>query len=88
MGSVVRVNRRFLSRYLALVFCAVMQIHIPDPAYTGSERARANFRLAVKIALGFVALVYPVVELGAHLARVSGSRRARWPGCPAFFSPL
>jgi membrane associated rhomboid family serine protease len=35
-----------------------MQIHIPDPAYTSSEQARANFRLAVKIALGFVALVW------------------------------
>lgn len=35
-----------------------MQIHIPDPAYTGSEQARANFRLAVKIALVFVAVVW------------------------------
>src|ERR1700681_90327 len=35
-----------------------MQIHIPDPAYTGSERARANFLLAVKMALGFVALLW------------------------------
>src|SRR5712691_893908 len=35
-----------------------MQIHIPDPAYTSSDRARANFRLAVKIALGFVALIW------------------------------
>jgi membrane associated rhomboid family serine protease len=35
-----------------------MQIHIPDPAYTTSNRARANFRLAVKIALGFVALIW------------------------------
>ncbi len=35
-----------------------MQIHIPDPAYTSSNRARANFRLAVKIALGFVALIW------------------------------
>lgn len=35
-----------------------MQIHIPDPAYTSSERARANFRLAVKIALAFVALIW------------------------------
>ena len=35
-----------------------MQIHIPDPAHTGSERARANFRLAVKMALGFVALIW------------------------------
>jgi len=37
-----------------------MQIHIPDPAYTGSARARANFWLAVKISLGFVALIWLV----------------------------
>ena len=35
-----------------------MQVHIPDPDYTSSERARANFRLAAKIALGFVALLW------------------------------
>ena len=35
-----------------------MQAYIPDPAYTNSERARANFRLAGKIALGFVALIW------------------------------
>jgi membrane associated rhomboid family serine protease len=35
-----------------------MHIHIPDPAYTSSNRAGANFRLAVKIALGFVALIW------------------------------
>jgi membrane associated rhomboid family serine protease len=35
-----------------------MQIHIPDPAYTTSEQARANFRLAFKIALGFVVLIW------------------------------
>jgi len=35
-----------------------MQIHTPDPAYTSSEQARANFRLAAKIALGFVALIW------------------------------
>ena len=35
-----------------------MQIDIPDPAYTSSEQARANFRLAAKIALGFVALLW------------------------------
>ena len=39
-----------------------MQIRIPDPDYTTSERARANFRLAFKIALGFVALLW-LVEL-------------------------
>jgi len=35
-----------------------MQIHSTDPAYTVTERAHANFRLAVKIALGFVALLW------------------------------
>ena len=35
-----------------------MHIHIPDPAYTTSERARANFRLAARIALGFIALLW------------------------------
>lgn len=37
-----------------------MQIHIPDPAYTGSARSRDNFRLAVKISLAFVALIWLV----------------------------
>src|SRR5450756_558768 len=45
-----------------------MQIHIPDPAYTNSEQARANFRLAVKIALGFVALVWFIQLLNWGLA--------------------
>src|SRR3989304_4027520 len=35
-----------------------MQAYIPDPAYTSFERARANFRLAGKIALGFVVLIW------------------------------
>ena len=39
-----------------------MQVHVPDPDFTGSERSRHNFRLAVKIALGFVALLW-VIEL-------------------------
>jgi len=34
-----------------------MQIHIPDPDYTGSAPTRAHFRLAVKIALGFVGIL-------------------------------
>ena len=32
-----------------------MRIHTPDPVYTTSAQSRANFRLAFKIALGFVA---------------------------------
>jgi membrane associated rhomboid family serine protease len=39
-----------------------MQVHIPDPAYTSSERARASFRLAGKIALSFIAVLW-VVQL-------------------------
>lgn len=39
-----------------------MQIDIPDPAYTSSERARASFRLAVRIALGVVAVIW-VIQL-------------------------
>ena len=35
-----------------------MQFDTPDPAYTSSERARGNFRLAVTIASGFVALLW------------------------------
>ena len=51
-----------VNRIAAFSCYAVMQIHIPDPAYTSSERAQANFRLAFKIALGFVALIW-VIQL-------------------------
>lgn len=44
-----------------------MQVHIPDPDYTSSERARANFRLAAKIALGFVALLWLIQLLNGGL---------------------
>ena len=36
------------------------EVHATDPAYAGSERARANFRLAGKTALGFVAVIWLV----------------------------
>jgi len=60
-----------------------MQIHIPDPAYTDSERARANFRLAWRIALAFVALIWLIQlsdwaldlgpqDLGIRPRRISG----------------
>ena len=35
-----------------------MQIHVPDPDYTTSERARASFRLALKLAFGFVVIIW------------------------------
>ncbi len=37
-----------------------MQIDIPHPSYTGSSQVRAGFRLAVKIALAFVGLLWAV----------------------------
>jgi len=44
-----------------------MQIHVPDPFYTGSARSRDNFRLAVKLSLGFVGLLWLVYILNAAL---------------------
>jgi membrane associated rhomboid family serine protease len=76
----------------SLVFCAAMQIHIPDPAHTGSERARANFRLAVKMALGFVALIWLIqvlnwaLDLGPEDFGVRPRQLAGLPGI--LFAPL
>jgi membrane associated rhomboid family serine protease len=67
-----------------------MQVHIPDPGYTGSERARANFRLAVKISLGFVALLWlvPLLGWGLELERF-GVRPREWIGVPGILvAPL
>ena len=41
-----------------------MQIHSPDPAFTRSEQARDNFRLAAKLSLGFVAVLWLIPLLG------------------------
>jgi membrane associated rhomboid family serine protease len=63
-----------------------MQIHTPDPAYTSSERAQANFRLAFKISLGFVALISLVhvvnwgLELGVEHFGVRPRQIAGLPG--------
>lgn len=69
-----------------------MQIHIPDPAYAASERARANFRLAVRIALGFVALIWVIellnwaLDLGPEVFGVRPRQLAGLPGI--LFAPL
>ena len=69
-----------------------MEVHHPDPAYTNSERARANFRLAVKIALGFVALLWLIqmsnwaLDLGPPDL---GVRPREWSGLVGVpFAPL
>lgn len=69
-----------------------MQLHIPDPDYTSSERARANFRLAFKIALGFVVLLWLIDignwALGLELERF-GVRPRQLAGLPGIlFAPL
>jgi len=75
-----------------MVSCPEMLIHIPDPVYTSSERARANFRLAFKIALGFVALIWLIQlwnwGLGLELERF-GVRPREWAGLPGILlAPL
>ena len=69
-----------------------MQIHLPDPAYTGSERARSNFRLALRIALGFVALLWLIALLdwAMDLGPADfGVRPRRLDGLPGIlFAPL
>jgi membrane associated rhomboid family serine protease len=44
-----------------------MLVDIPDPAWTSSEQARASFRLAVRIALSFVALLWLIQALNSSL---------------------
>jgi membrane associated rhomboid family serine protease len=69
-----------------------MQIHLPDPAYTDSERARANFRLAARIALGFIALLWLVqlsnwgLDLGPGDLGVRPRQLSGLPGI--FVAPL
>ncbi len=69
-----------------------MQVDIPDPAYTSSERARASFRLSVKIALCFVALIWVIQLLNwgldLELGRF-GVRPRELDGLPGIlFAPL
>ncbi|MDT8320989.1 MAG: rhomboid family intramembrane serine protease [Xanthomonadales bacterium] len=44
-----------------------MALHRPDPRYTQSHKAQANFRLALRIALAFVAAIWFVFLLDALL---------------------
>jgi membrane associated rhomboid family serine protease len=64
LGRLV-VGRKIRGHDVTLVasILFLVQFHITDPAYTGSERARARFRLAVKIAVGFVALIWLIDSL-------------------------
>src|SRR5207249_4461405 len=69
-----------------------MQIHPLDPTYTSSERARDNFRLAVKIASGFVAVLWAIQLLNWALdlgPEDFGVRPRQWSGLIGIlFAPL
>ena len=60
-----------------------MEIHAPDPAFTSSVRSHENFRLAVKISLGFVALLWLIQLLGWGMdvgPAYFGVRPRQWEG--------
>jgi membrane associated rhomboid family serine protease len=67
-----------------------MQFHSPDPAYTRSARAHDNFRLAVKLSLGFVVVLWLVPLLGWDLdLERFGVRPRQWIGLLGIFvAPL
>src|SRR5258708_2585373 len=69
-----------------------MQVHVPDPLYTGSRGVRTNFRVAVEIALAFVALLWLIQlfnwTLDLELQRF-GVRPREWQGLPGILlAPL
>lgn len=63
-----------------------MDFHIPDPEFTASERAQANFRLAFKISFSFVAFISLIhllnwgLELGIERFGVRPRQLAGLPG--------
>lgn len=60
-----------------------MQFDVPDPAFTGSAQLRASFHLCVRLAIGFVALLWLVhlMNWGLDLdARPFGIRPRQWVG--------
>ena len=68
-----------------LLFCVAMEIHIPDPAHTGSAQTRDNFQRAVVIALGFVIAIWIIQLLNWSLdlgLQRFGVRPHQWAGLP------
>jgi membrane associated rhomboid family serine protease len=69
-----------------------MQFDVPDPAYTASAASRAHFRLAVRLALAFVAVLWLVFLANWALdidPDVSGIRPRLVEGLPGIvFAPL
>jgi membrane associated rhomboid family serine protease len=70
----------------------VVQLDIPDPAYTGSAASRSLFRLALRVGFAFVALLW-LIELASVAwdidPALSGIRPRSWEGLPGIaFAPL
>lgn len=69
-----------------------MQFDVPDPAFTGSAQAGVDFRLAAKLAFGFVALIWLIhlMNWGLDLdPGPFGVRPRQWSGLPGIFlAPL
>lgn len=69
-----------------------MQIHVPDPAYASSERARTSFRLAITISFALVALLWVIQSLNWGLdlgLERFGVRPREWAGLPGvLLAPL
>ncbi len=69
-----------------------MDFPAPDPIFTRSEQTRAHFRLAVKITLGFLALIWLIHLIGWGLdmgPEQFGIRPRQLAGLPGIvFAPL
>ena len=48
-----------------------MKLHLPQPGYNESDRAQGNFRLALKVSLCFVLLIWIVALLDCCLLYTS-----------------
>ena len=88
--TVLRTAFALTRRRTGLVFCVRMQLHSADPTYTRSERARDNFRLAAKLSIGFVAILWLIPLLGWDLELERfGVRPRQWLGLPGILvAPL
>src|SRR2546423_13660179 len=69
-----------------------MQFDVPDPAYTGSHSSRVHFRLALRLAIGFVSVLWLIFLMSWAFdlePDVSGVRPRQWVGLPGIvFAPL
>jgi len=74
------------------IAAALMDIHLPDPAFTQSARSRANFRLALRLAFAFVGLIW-LIHLSSWALGLDsgwmGVRPREWLGLAGvLFAPL